>query len=271
MKQLLDNPEGFRKLLKLYYDVDVSVAFLQCAASQLSADLHAVLREKQPRQVRLLWRPEKEWSYQRGNTSFLQAELLFIHGVLPVIICWQSVSGKVYEPDDPDISNKDVRFAFSELNVESAVLLQHPLYRLVNNIALVACEFKKRYNLVVSSSFLTCMNAQLSDWFEKTTGSKINSKISLNLFREPVVNSYLEKLKEEKFLSVLSIHNNRNDVEIGWTSKSGRKYRHADPNIDARDISFFFEGFDVEKYCRQMCASPSIQTDLSVYHSSEPG
>jgi hypothetical protein len=110
---------------------------------------------------------------------------------------------------------------------------------------------KLLYNVRKISSaeeFFSCLDAQLSMYFEKVTAIEINPKVWLKFDYEDGLQyskGAISEIKATIFLPHGSCH-----VSCCWKSKSGRIYDIADTDIDCNDVEFWMEGLDAD-YCRE--------------------
>jgi hypothetical protein len=110
------------------------------------------------------------------------------------------------------------------------------------------------YTVTVSDEFMRCANNQLSAYFEKETGIKINSSIWVTWeYGEEFIYQKGEISSINCWLQVGRI---KEAVSFFWKSASGRIYDIADSDIDCADASFWFELSNVDLYKKNLTPPP---------------
>jgi hypothetical protein len=109
---------------KRKYNVEVSEAFISCADGQLTTLFERQTGIKAGKNVCFAVTAEK-LNYKKGNESQLSIELSINLHWNPIIIKWQSKSGRIYELADTDIDCNDIEFSFGGLD---AALYHRQLY-----------------------------------------------------------------------------------------------------------------------------------------------
>ncbi len=173
---------GWKKLLKLYFDLDVSSNFIECAFKKLTSafiDQTGMGREK-PLQAVLIWQKEDGVTYQKGTISKLSSHISLKYGKLPVFICWQSKSGHIYELHEENIDCSNLEFWFEGLEVEKCKHLMFPKWTLITFKEDFIEQLTKKTSISVSYEFIRCADAHLSNLFKKQTGLSLNKHISLS-------------------------------------------------------------------------------------------
>lgn len=241
----------FKQLFKMYYDVDMSASFAACA------DLHwedafkkaSLLTEIEG--VFLNWSPVEKFEYEKGSVSYIATEINLRHGAIRTKIVWKSKSGRIYDIADEDIDCGDIEFWFEGVDPEYCYKRTYIVRTLFTFPEITIETFRRKHDLPLSMEFLECADKQLSPFFEKATGLKINKHISLTL----AVDEYFAYVEDDisGLMMVLYVNHNWNrDITMVWKSKSGRIYKPGDTDIDCSDIEFGLEGIDPVLYYRQM-------------------
>lgn len=112
------------------------------------------------------------------------------------------------------------------------------------------CE--RLYGFPVSLPFVLCANTQLTPFFEKVVGFKVNKLVEIGWASPEDNEFFLRKGSVSEFSSQVFVNNRNFPVTILWKSKSGRIYEMGDTDIDCSDIEFWFEGLDPLRYNQEM-------------------
>ena len=242
------NP-GWKKLLTLYFDLDVSNNFIECAFKKLTNAFieQTAMGKDKLLHAALIWQKEDGFTYQKGTISKLSSHINFKYGKLAVFICWRSKSGHIYELHEENIDCADLECWFEGLEVEKCKQLMFPKWTLITFKDDFIEQLAKKTGIPVSNEFIRCADAQLSDLFGKQTGLSFNKHIALgydwtNYSPGPV----------SCFQCALYINAFRNEIKICWKTVSGKEYKLTDTNINCNDILFWFESLDTLEYHKQM-------------------
>jgi hypothetical protein len=234
---------GYKKIFKLYYNVDISEEFIICANEQLDKIFRsATLLNDYP--AWLNFEPQKSLGYQRGIVSRISSAISLKYGSNKVDILWKSKSGRIYGLKDTDIDCDDIEFWFEGFDPNFCYKSVYPecsLFTFPDSIRSAEHD--------VSTEFVKCADKQLSLIFKKTTGISFNKHIGLSL---GYVTLDYQKSATSSVSASLEINHNWTKVTILWKSKSGRIYDLADTGIDCDDIEFWFDKLDPLLYQKQM-------------------
>lgn len=240
---------GWKKLLKLYFDLDLSNNFIECAFKKLTNTFieQTGMGKDKLLQAALTWQKEAGFTYQKGIISKLSSHISLKHGKLAVFICWRSKSGHIYELHEENIDCADLEFWFEGLKVEKCKQLMFPKWTLITFKDDFIEQLAKKTGISVSTEFISCADAQLSDLFRKQTGLSFNRHITLgyewtNYSPGPT----------SCFQCGLYINAFRNEIKIYWKSVSGKEYKLADTIINCNDIVFWFDSLNTLEYHKQM-------------------
>jgi len=240
---------GWKKLLKLYFDLEVSSNFIECAFKKLTSafiDQTGMGKEKTLQAV-LTWQKEDGVTYQKGTISKLSSHISLKYGKLAVFICWRTKSGQIYELNEDDIECANIEFWFEGLEVEKCKQLMFPKWTLITFKDDFIEQMAKKTGISVSNEFIRCADDQLSELFRKQIRLSFNKHISLSndwTNYKPGANSC--------FQCGLYINSFRNEIKICWKTVSGKEYKLADTNINCNDIIFWFESLNTLEYYKQM-------------------
>jgi hypothetical protein len=227
---------GYKKLFKLYYNVDISEQFILCANEQLDKIFRsATSLHDYP--AWLNFEPKKSLGYQRGNISRISSAISLKYGFNKVDILWKSKSGLIYELNDIDIDCNDIEFWFEGLDPDLCYKAVYPEWSLITFPENVTYSFAVN----ISKQFIKCADKQLSVLFKKLTGISFNKHIGL-FFQNDTFD--YQKNDTSILLSSLSINHESNRLNVLWKSKSGRIYDIVDTDIDCDDIEFWFDKLD---------------------------
>lgn len=241
----------FKKLFKMYYDVDMSANFAACADLHWPDAFKKASSLKEIDDISLNWNPVEKFEYEKGSVSRLSTEIYLRHGSLRAKIAWQSKSDRIYDIADEDIDCNDVKFWFEGVDAEYCYKRTYMVWSLFPFPEITIESFSKKHDTPLSPEFLECADKQLSPFFEKATGLKINKHINITL----AVEEYFVYIHGDisSFSMVLYVNHNWNrNITMVWKSKSGRIYKPGDTDIDCNDIEFGLENIDPVLYYKQM-------------------
>lgn len=243
---------GVKKVLLMDFSIEISETFVSCLDVQLTKDFETKTGIKVKPPIRMGWRQEDGFFYERGCISKINAKLYLKHGIAEVQILWQSKSGRRYELADTDIDCNDIEFWFEDLDAEMCKKYLNPTWSLFTTESFKFSYINdfKRQGIETSYEFLKCADERLTALFEKQTGLKVNSKLCLMVPTDKVL-SVKNEGDVSKLELILSVNAHSNPVVIVWQSKSGRVYKMNDTDIDCNDIQFNFEKLAVEKYIEE--------------------
>lgn len=250
MNTLIDT-KGWSKLFKMYYNIDISEQFLNCADSQLTGQFVNATGIKIERTGILNWEQNKAPEITEGRDSTITALIRLKYGEVPVKIVWSSKSGKIYGISDAEINCADIEFTFDTLNVEQCKRYHKPDFsKFFTFYEGMAPYLKNAFGVEVSTAFVLCMREHLTTDFEFKTGLKVNKNIEIVYSREAF---FYEKGELSRTQATIYVNNNWNDrAQIWWKSKSGRIYEMTDVEIDCSDIDMWFENLEPEVYYSQL-------------------
>lgn len=240
---------GWKKLLNLYFDLDVSNNFIECAFKKLTNAFieQTGMGKGKLLQAVLIWQKEDGLTYQKGTISKLSSHINLKYGKLAVFICWRTKSGHIYELNEEDIDCADLEFWFEGLEVEKCKHLLFPKWTLITFKDDFIEQLVKKTGINVSNEFIRCADVQLSGLFRKQTGLSFNRHIALSHDWTSYSPGPLSS-----FQCGLYINSFRNEIKICWKTVSGKEYELTDTNINCNDIIFWFEGLNTLEYYNQM-------------------
>lgn len=250
---------GWKKLLKLYFDLDVSNNFIECAFKKLANAFieQTGMGKDKFLQAVLIWQKEDGFTYQNGTISKLSSHINLKYGKLAVFICWRSKSGYIYELHEENIDCADLEFWFEGLEVEKCKHLMFPKWTLITFKDDFIERLAKRTGIPVSNEFIRCADAQLSDLFRKQTGLSLTRHISLSYDWTNYSSGAISCFQCGLYLNAF-----RNEIKICWKTVSGKEYKFIDANINCNDIIFWFEGLSTLEYHRQIFPSEPLPFKL---------
>jgi hypothetical protein len=239
------------KLLKMYYQIDISVQFLNCADLQLSEQFVKATGINLDEKIRLAWEQKEKPEVILEEISIMPAVIWLKYGMVNIKIAWSSKSGKIYEINCSDIDCNDIQFWFEDLDVEKCKKYHKPdfskffpFYETFTSYA------QETYHISMSNAYVMCMREHLSKDFEFKTGLKINKDIDLQYEK---YSFFYTKGEISRTQATIYINHNWNSkAQICWKSKSGRIYEMTDGDIDCNDITMWFEGLEPDLYYRQL-------------------
>lgn len=242
---------GWSKLFKMYYNIDVSEQFLNCADDQLTEQFVNATGIKIERSGILNWEQNKAPEITKGSESTMTAIIRLKYGEVPVRILWSSKSGQIYEISDATINCRDIDFTFDGLDIEQCKRYHKPDFaKFFTFYEGAAAYLKNAFGVNISNAFVMCMREHLSTDFEFKTGLKVNKNIELVYNRETF---FYEKGEISRTQATVFVNNNWNDkAQICWKSKSGRIYEMTDTEIDCSDMEMWFENLEPEVYYSQL-------------------
>jgi hypothetical protein len=238
---------GWKKLFKLYYNLDISEEFITCANEQLDK-IFRTDTSLYNFPAWLSFEQEAPFHYEKGIISKISSRIALKYGFDKVDILWKSKSGRIYDLDDTDIDCTDIEFWFEGLDPDFCYKAVYPEWSLITFPITVINSVKAR-KFDISEQFIECADKQLSAVFKKATGIPFNTHVCL--YFENDVFDY-KKNNTSSLLSTLLINHNWNKLYVLWKSKSGRIYDLADKDIDCDDIEFWFDKLDPLLYQKQM-------------------
>jgi hypothetical protein len=244
---------GYKKIFKLYYNVDISEEFIICANKQL----HKIFRSATSLNDFPAWLSFEQihpFFYDKGAISRLSSHIALKYGFNKVDILWKSKSGRIYDLNDTDIDCTDIEFWFDGLDADLCYRLVYPewsLFTFPDSIRSAEHD--------VSTEFVKCADKQLSALFKKTTGISFNKHIGLSL---GYVTLDYQKSDISSLSASLEINHNWTKVVILWKSKSGRIYDLADTDVDCDDIEFWFDALDPLLCQKQMFPNEKLPFKL---------
>ncbi len=254
----------WKKLLDLYFHIDVSQQFINCADAHLTPLFEkATGLQADGFIIRISWEPGEEFKYKKGAISSMQSRICLRYGQNRVSILWKSKSGRIYDIADTDIDCSDLEFSFEGLNPEQCQHYFNPKWSLITfpEAYIESLKFQK-FAPIPSLEFISCADKQLTPFFENFVGIKVNKNvgISISMHSEApdgyhVISQSLQLYQKDivsKLAFTLYINHNWNQVFVLWKSKSGRIYDMADTDMDCNDIEFWFEGLDPLLYHKQL-------------------
>lgn len=241
-------------ILPLYFQINMSDAFLACAGNQLT-ELFVSLTKIPIKDyvIRIGWDSNTDQlNYTQAPTSSFQAFLYFKYGKMPLSICWKSISGKIYGLQDIDIDCNDLLCWMEGLDVERAKFLQKPAWSLFTfpEVSAYTIKVHPPYR-DISLSFIRCADTQLTPIFEKMVGFTVNKEVCINLNNNQEF-SYIKDVVSRLAVTFYVNHNWNPHVFICWKSNSGRVYDIAEDITDCSDMVFWLEGVDPVLYNKQM-------------------
>jgi hypothetical protein len=120
---------------------------------------------------------------------------------------------------------------------------------LLFNIEIYIQGFENTHHLKISKEFAACMDKQLTAFFERQSGLKINKLICIGWAWEVVF--FYSSGEVSRFASKIWVNHGQNAVTVAWKANSGKIYKIDDTDIDCGDIEFWFEDFDAVLYNKQ--------------------
>ncbi len=252
----------WKKILYQYYQIVITEEFINCANSQLTSFFEKETGIKINSSIRFNWEYGDEFIYNKGETSSIHCWLQVGHRKEAVTFFWKSESGRIYDIADMEINCADITFRFEGLNPTLYKKVLFPPMTLLRYNDIAIGMFQKDCNLNFSEEFLVVADTQLSTFFEKMVGYKVNKHVSISTIGKDDTRFVYEK-GPVSTLSI-SIFNNHhwNFVLIHWQSTSGRVYDTNDTDIDNNDIEFWIEGIDAAMYNRQMYPKATLPFKL---------
>ena len=98
-----------------YHDEDISVEFMACADTQLSAYFIKHSGLKPGINVSVSW-PNEKLFYTKSEVSEMPINIYINHNWNPAKMKWKSKSGRIYDKTDTDIDCDDIIFWFEDLD-----------------------------------------------------------------------------------------------------------------------------------------------------------
>jgi hypothetical protein len=244
---------NFKYAAQLSHGLNFSDEFIKIAELHLLKEYAHISGEHPDSERLVLLNPYIEDCLTVGSISSLEGLIYFKFGYAKVKICWYSRSGSIYQISEEHINTDDIKFKIEGLTTEIIQKLMQPKWTLFGrNYDEYIWKFRKDYQLKASEIFFYCADKQLSLFFEKKTGYKINKNTGVTLL--PGDNTLFQYIKGKVSKLNIQLYNNHNwNTEfICWQSISGRIYDIGDEDIDCNDIRFSFESLDILLYNRQM-------------------
>ena len=242
---------NIKKVLEVYYTVNMSAAFAACADKQLMSVFERITSIKVKDGVGLAWRQEDPFNYKKGEISTITICIFLRYGLTLAKIAWKSKSGRIYDIADETIDCSDITFWFEGVDPEYCFKKMYPAWTLLTFPDTVIEIFNRKDALPISMQFLECADKQLSPFFEKSVGLKINKHISLTIADDRRY-EYKHDMVSRLAMVLYINHNWNYDIYMVWKSKSGRIYKPGDTDIDCNDVEFSLEGLDPVLYHKQM-------------------
>ena len=253
--------QGWQKLFKMYFDIEMSASFIDCAGSQI----RTIIEKRLPNSSKvawLAWEPNEKLEYHKELTSYLNSRLALPYGILPFKILWHSRSNRIYDIADTDIDCPDIVFELEGLDVAKMNHLIKPKWSLFTFPESIIDSLLQLNKQRTSVAFIKCADVQLSGQFEARTCIKINRNISIT-FPLGEERFRYEKDKISKLSVLLYVNHNWNEMFILWKSKSGKIYDIADDDIPCEDIEFSFDNsFDALLYHKQLYPKVALPFNL---------
>jgi len=242
---------SYKKLFKMYYNVDMSENFAACADLKWGEAFKKASSLNEIDDVFLSWDPKEKFEYEKGAVSHLCPRIFLRHGSIQAKIGWKSRSGRIYDIKDEDIGCNDIEFWFEGVDAEYCYRRTYPEWTLLRFPETAIEIFNQKHDLPVSVAFLECADKQLSPFFERITGLKINKHLSLDIAEDEHF-AYVPDDISGLMMVLYVNHNWNRDIAMVWKSKSRRIYKPGDTDIDCNDIEFGLEGLDPILYHKQM-------------------
>lgn len=106
-----------KKAIKETYGIFISDFFLDCADLQLKVNFEKQtgIKPKQGK-IAITIFDVPEFNYLKGNISKMDISVIIIASSSFAKICWQSKSGRIYEPADENINCNNIQFWFEGLD-----------------------------------------------------------------------------------------------------------------------------------------------------------
>jgi hypothetical protein len=244
MYRLLETPNSlWKKLLMMYYQVEASEEFLNCADVQLTDHFEKLTGLKVVFPMRIYWDNGEPFEYEKGDVSRISGVYISLkNGRCKAQIAWKSRSGRVYETADKDIDCNDLEFWIEGLDAKLANHYWRPKWSLVTFSEYFIGQHLRKLNIHLSKDFIACMDQQLSVEFTRLTGVTITKNIGFST-EEYQFEHYQAEVSS--FVTRLIVNEYPIKTTIKWKSNSGRIYKIDDTDIDCNDIQFWFENLDI--------------------------
>jgi hypothetical protein len=243
---------GYNKVIEKFFGVTVSNELYSCANTQLTAFFESKTQLKVNHKIYITWEYGQIFGYKKADISSINCMLQVGHRKEALVILWKSVSGRIYDLSDTDIDCADIIMWLDGLNTDLYRKALFPLNSLFRHVDITISSFYDVSGLVVSEAFISCADSQLTSYFEKTVGYKVNNQVSVTMVDKGSEQFIYEKGENSRLPIQIYNNHNWNPVVILWHSYSGRIYDTSDTDIDCRDIRFRFEGIDAALFQRQM-------------------
>ncbi len=256
--------DNWAKIMQLTHNLVVSNTLLNCADEQLTRQFVAETGLDNFPLIFISWGNYGDpFPYEKGTISYINCTIFLKHGTNKVRLAWKSRSGRIYDVADNVIDCNDIEYWFEGLDAAACKNLMKDEWSIFGrDLGAYVWDFKHKYGIETTVAFFECANKQLSQFFEKKTGYKINKHVGVALLSGDTIPFLYEKGDVSKFNIQIANNNNWNLDYICWKSKSGRIYEPGDTDIDCSDIEFWFEKLDILLYNQQMFPKQALPFKL---------
>jgi hypothetical protein len=254
--------KDYNTVFEKFFGVKFSNEFYACANLHLSTFFEQTTQLKIDHKIYITWEYNQVLGYVKAETSSINCKLQIGHRKESMSILWKSLSGRIYELSDTDIDCSDIIIWLDGLNVEVYKKTLFPPNSLFRHLDIAISSFYATSGLIVSEAFISCADLQLTSYFERTVGYKVNNQVSVTLIDKESKQFVHEKGAISRLSIQIYNNHNWNPVVIHWHSKSGKIYDTSDTEIDCNDIQFGLEGIDAVVYQRQMYPKDALPFKL---------
>ncbi len=253
MLTLINDKRMYVSLLSKFQQMKISMQFLECIDEQLTRQYLAITGCKITKAWYGLQIPhEHQPVISYGETSTMVLGLTMPQHTLEATIAWRSKSGRIYRISDEDIDCNDLECYFM---TPSEKIMQRWGQMPDKSLLFwegLTMDFKISYaekdqGLKCSAYFFECVNRPISNYFEKSTGIKVDHNIKVSQIISPY-----EKGEVSSIGLSLSVMNFAFPVKLCWRSRSAAIYTPSDEDFDCSDVEFWLEDLQPAYYMKQI-------------------
>lgn len=254
--------KDYNTVFEKFFGVKFSNEFYACANLRLSAFFEQTTQLTIDHKIYIIWDYDQVLGYVKEATSSINCKLQVGHRKESLRILWKSLSGRIYELSDTDVECADIVMWLDGLNADLYKKTLFPPNSLFRHFDIAISSFYATSGLNVSEAFISCADLQLTSYFEKAVGYKVNNQVSVTLVDKESQQFIYEKGAISRLSIQIYNNHNWNPVVIYWHSQSGKIYDTSDTEIDCNDIQFGIEGIDAVIYQRQMFPKDALPFKL---------
>lgn len=253
MLTLINHKQVDIRLLWKCQQMKISAQFLECIDEQLTRQYLAITGCKITKAwygLKIPYEHQPVISY--GEISTMVLGLTMPQKRLETVIAWRSKSGRIYRISDEDIDCNDLECYFMAPNEKiihrwGQMPDKSLLFWEGGGMDFVIAESEKVYGLKCSVYFFECANRPISNYFEKSTGIKVNHNIKITDITQPY-----EKGEVSNIGLRVYVVDGSSPLKLCWRSKSGAIYTPSDEDFDCCDVEFWLEDLQPAYYMKQI-------------------